>query len=171
MTGSVSSPDPLARVAERPDSKGADDAAGRVLRGRRVGLLVAGDALSFLLFAALGLKQHNQGGAAGIIAAGGLVVTTALPFAAGWFLVSPFLHAFSRSYTRQVKTMVRQTEVAWLCSWPVALVLRWFFSVDHRVPLSFALVILVANAVFLGVWRAAFALVAGRFGSPTTSSV
>jgi hypothetical protein len=55
--------------------------------------------------------------------------------------------------------MLRQTETAWLCSWPVALVLRWIFSSDHQVPLAFALVTLFANAVFLGVWRAIFALV------------
>jgi hypothetical protein len=40
-------------------------------------------------------------------------------------------------------------------------VLRWIFSTDHQVPLAFALVILVANAVFLGVWRGTLALVEG----------
>jgi hypothetical protein len=65
--------------------------------------------------------------------------------------------------------MLRQTEIAWLCSWPVTLVLRWMFSTDHRVPLSFAAVILVANAVFLGVWRSIFALVAGRRSSIRSS--
>jgi hypothetical protein len=57
--------------------------------------------------------------------------------------------------------MLRRTEIAWLCSWPVTLVLRWVFSPDHQVPLAFALVILVANAIFLGVWRGVFALVEG----------
>jgi hypothetical protein len=65
--------------------------------------------------------------------------------------------------------MLRQTEIAWLCSWPVTLVLRWMFSTDHRVPLSFAAVILVANAVFLGVWRSIFAAFGGQAGSIRSS--
>jgi hypothetical protein len=159
MTGSVSSPDPAANVADKSSSRWP---AGRIPNPGRVGLLIAGDLLSFLLFAALGLWQHNQGIGGEIVASVGQVIATAFPFATGWFLVSPFLHAFSRSHTSGVGPMLRQTEIAWLCSWPVALVLRWIFSADHRVPLAFALVILVANAVFLGVWRLVFALVEGR---------
>jgi len=162
MKGSVSSPDPpAASVAKEAGSTGP---ARRMLPSGRVGVLIAGDALSFLLFAALGLYQHDQGSASGILASVGLVISTAFPFAAGWFLVSPFLHAFQRSNTSGVGSMLRQTEVAWLCSWPVALVLRWFFSTDHRIPLAFALVILIANAIFLGVWRSIFALVESRRG-------
>lgn len=163
MTGSVSSPDPVAKVAEKSGSRGP---AGRILRPGRVGLLIAGDLLSFLLFTTLGLRQHNQGTASGIVASVGLVIAIAFPFAAGWFLVSPFLHAYQRSHTSGVGPMLRQTEIAWLCSWPVALVLRWIFSTDHQVPLAFALVILVANAVFLGVWRGIFALVEGLRSRP-----
>jgi len=143
--------------------------AGRIRSPGRVRLLIAGDTAVFLLFAALGLLQHNESTASGLAASALLVIATAFPFAAGWFLVSPFLHAFSRSHTLGVGPMLRQTEIAWLCSWPVTLVLRWIFSTDHRVPLSFAVVILVANAVFLGVWRAIFALVAGRRSSMRSS--
>jgi Protein of unknown function (DUF3054) len=156
MTGSVSSPDPPARVAERFGSRGP---GGWILPPGRVALLIAGDVVSFLLFAILGLWQHNQGTASGIVASVRLVIAIAFPFAAGWFLVSPFLHAYKRSHTLGVGPMLRQTEIAWLCSWPVALVLRWIFSTDHQVPLAFALVILVANGVLLGVWRGIFALV------------
>ena len=45
-----------------------------------------------------------------------------------------------------------------MCAWPVTLLLRWIFTADHRVPVSFAVVILLANAVFLGLWRTLFAL-------------
>jgi hypothetical protein len=166
MTGSVSSSDTSATTAGKAGSRGP---AGRILPPGRIGLLIAGDTAVFLLFAGLGLRQHNQGTASGLAASAVLVTTTALPFAAGWFLVSPFLRAFSRSHTSGMLPMLRQTEIAWLCSWPVTLVLRWMFSTDHRVPLSFAAVILVANAVFLGVWRSIFALVAGRRSSIRSS--
>jgi Protein of unknown function (DUF3054) len=161
MTGSVSSSDTPAKLAEESGTSGP---AGWILRSRRVRLLIAGDTLSFLLFAILGIQQHNQRLGSGIVASVGLVISVAFPFAAGWFLVSPFLHAFKRSYTSGIGSMLRQTETAWLCSWPVALVLRWIFSADHQVPPSFALVILVTNAVFLGVWRTIFVLVEGARG-------
>jgi hypothetical protein len=158
MTGSVSPPDTPAKVAGKSGHRGP---AGWILQPGRVGLLIAGDALSFLLFAVLGILQHNQGTASGIVASVGLVIVVAFPFAAGWFLVSPFLHAYQRSHTSGAGPMLRQTEIAWLCSWPVALVLRWIFSTDHQVSLAFALVILLANAVILGMWRGIFALVEG----------
>jgi len=60
--------------------------------------------------------------------------------------------------------MLRRTELAWLAAWPVALVLRLALSADHTVPISFALVILIANAIFLGLWRGAFAAVADWLG-------
>jgi hypothetical protein len=162
MTGSVSSSDTPAKVAENSGSRGP---AGWILRSRRVWLLIAGDALSFLLFAILGILQHNQGTGSEIVASVGLAISVAFPFAAGWFMVSPFLHAYKRSHTSGIGPMLRQTEIAWLCSWPVALVLRWIFSADHLVPVAFALVILVTNAVFLGVWRVIFVLVEGARGA------
>ncbi|HEX6123406.1 MAG TPA: DUF3054 domain-containing protein [Ktedonobacterales bacterium] len=120
----------------------------------RVAALVAGDALSFLAFAAAGRQTHNEAAGLGAL---GQVAVTALPFALGWFLVSPWLGAFRRTLTIGVQAMVRRTELAWLAAWPVTLLLRWGLAGDHRVPLSFAIVILLSNAVFLGLWRGVFA--------------
>jgi hypothetical protein len=117
---------------------------------------VLGDAASFLLFAAVGRHTHEE--VSGIAAIGQTVVT-ALPFALGWFAVSPFAGAFRRLATLGPKRMLLRAEAAWLLAWPATLVLRWALAPDHSVPLSFALVILLANALFLGVWRGAFALV------------
>ena len=120
----------------------------------RVAALVVGDAASFLLFAATGRRTHDE---ASGIAAIGQIAETALPFALGWFVISPFAGTFRRLATRGPRQMLVRTELAWLIAWPVTLVLRWWLAPDHNVPLSFALVILLANAVFLGVWRTAFA--------------
>lgn len=122
-------------------------------------LLALGDALAFLVFAALGRKTHQE--AAGL-AALGQIVWTAVPFALGWFLIAPFAGAFRREHTETPVTMLRRTELAWLMAWPVALLLRWALSSDHQVPFSFAMVILIANAILLGGWRALFAFVADR---------
>lgn len=122
----------------------------------RTTALVVGDAASFLLFAAAGRRTHAESSG---IAAIGQVAQTAVPFALGWFAVSPFVGAFRRLTTIGVAPMLRRTEIAWLIAWPVALALRWAVAPDHNVPVSFAIVILLANALFLGVWRAAFALI------------
>ncbi len=122
-------------------------------------LLVVGDALAFLVFAAIGRKTHQE--ATGL-ATLGQIAWTALPFALGWFVVAPFLGAFRRSQTERPAQMLPRTELAWLAAWPAALLLRWALSSDHQVPPSFALVILLANAALLGAWRTVFALVATR---------
>lgn len=131
-------------------------------RSRRIGrvaALIAGDAVSFVVFTTVGRHSHNE--AAGL-AAIGVTLATAAPFAAGWFAVAPWLGAFKRSATAGVWAMLKRTELAWLAAWPIAALLRWAFGPDHKMPLSFALVILIANAVFLGVWRSLFALVSDR---------
>ncbi|HLZ23174.1 MAG TPA: DUF3054 domain-containing protein [Ktedonobacterales bacterium] len=117
--------------------------------------LVAGDIISFLVFAGVGRNTHHEASGLGAIAR---IATTAAPFALGWFLVSPFAGAFRRSLVGAPRRMLVRTELAWLAAWPVALVLRWAFAPDHRVPLSFAIVVLIANAVFLGIWRLLFAV-------------
>ena len=123
----------------------------------RIAALVAGDALSFLVFAGVGRDTHSE--ATGL-AALGQVALTALPFALGWFLVSPWVGAYRRAATTGVRRMLTRTELAWLASYPVALLLRVIIAPDHQMPITFAIVILLANAVFLGVWRSAFALAA-----------
>jgi hypothetical protein len=142
-------------------SRIADDApVARSAKARggfpwRVAALVVGDAASFLMFAAIGRQTHDE--ASGLSALG-QVAATALPFALGWFAVSPFAGAFRRLKTLGVRRMLARTELAWLIAWPVTLLLRWAIAPDHSVPASFAIVILLANAVLLGAWRTAFAL-------------
>lgn len=123
----------------------------------RIAALVVGDALSFLVFAGVGRNTHSE---ASGLAALGQVALTALPFALGWFLVSPWVGAYRRAATDTVRRMLTRTELAWLASYPAALILRVLLAPDHQMPITFAIVILLANAVFLGVWRSAFALVA-----------
>jgi hypothetical protein len=124
----------------------------------RIAALVAGDALSFLVFTGVGRNTHGE--ASGL----GQVALTALPFALGWFLVSPWVGAYRRAATTGVRRMLMRTELAWLASYPAALILRVIIAPDpslsHKQFITFAIVILLANAVFLGVWRTAFALAA-----------
>jgi len=122
---------------------------------RAILILVIGDLLCFLIFVALGRRSHGE--ASGFAAIPQIIVT-ALPFIAGWFLVSPFVGAFRHKIMAQPKAMVIRTALAWLLAWPVAMLLRGIF-VDRGVPpLSFALIVLVFNMLLLLIWRWPFAL-------------
>jgi hypothetical protein len=124
----------------------------------RIAVLVAGDLIAFLIFAGVGRQSHHEASGLGAL---GQIAQTAVPFALGWLLVAPLAGAFRRGTTATAPAMLRRTGLAWLAAWPVTLVLRWVFT-GMRPALSFALVILLANAVFLGLWRAGFALVTSR---------
>jgi hypothetical protein len=123
----------------------------------RIAGLVVGDTLSFLVFAAVGRETHHE---ASGLAAFAQVALTATPFALGWFVVSPWLGAFRRAKTTAPLGMLRTTSLVWLAAWPATLLLRWAITLQPP-PVSFALVILVANAVFLSAWRTTFAWIGG----------
>ena len=118
-------------------------------------MLVIGDLICFLIFAALGRNTHGE---ASGFAAIPQIILTALPFIAGWFLVSPFVGAFRHKILSQPLAMAIRTALAWLIAWPVAMLLRGIF-VDHSVPpLSFAIIVLLFNMLLLLIWRWPFAL-------------
>ena len=121
----------------------------------RIITLVVGDALAFLVFAAIGRGSHGE--ATGLAAIPQIALTAA-PFAAAWFIVAPFAGAYRRELTAQPRKMAIRTILAWVLSWPVAMALRGIF-VDHAVPpISFALITLIFNTFILLLWRWPFAL-------------
>ena len=119
-------------------------------RGSRIVNLVIGDILVFLIFATIGRRSHGEAAGLNTILQ---IVLTALPFLAGWFIVSPFLKAFSRDLETNPSAMAKRTLLAWLASWPVAMILRGIF-VDHAIPpWTFWLVAFLANTILLLIWR------------------
>jgi hypothetical protein len=130
---------------------------GRANVGRII-LLVLGDAIAFLIFAAIGRRSHGE---AASISSFLQVVGTAAPFALGWFIVAPFIGAYRRRQTKGVGNMARRTALSWITAWPVALLFRGI-TVDHAVPpTTFMLISLISNMVFLEVWRGLFAWLSG----------
>jgi hypothetical protein len=118
---------------------------------RRTIFLIIGDAIVFLVFAFIGLTSHK--GAIDPVK----VVTTAAPFALGWFIVAPFIGAFSRKKTAEPGKMALYTILAWLPSLMLGLAFRGI-TVDHKVPqTSFIIVTLISNTIFLSIWRVPFA--------------
>ncbi len=123
---------------------------------RRIINLALGDILVFLIFALIGRQSHNEPiGPSAILQ----IILTALPFALGWFIVSPFVGAFRRGLETQPRAMAIRTSLSWLLAWPVGLFLRWLFSgFTDFPPLTFALITLFFNLVVLLVWRWPYAL-------------
>jgi hypothetical protein len=146
-------PEPLTSV--RPPSVAASARPAYL----RTAALVAGDAVSFLIFANTGRASHNETSGLGAI---GAVAGVALPFAIGWFAVSPFAGAFRRRATSSLRAMLTRTELAWLCAWPIGLALRALPPSSAGIEMPFPLIVLAFNALFLGLWRGAFALVEAR---------
>lgn len=117
--------------------------------------LAMGDALCFLIFAAIGRGNHGE--ATGLAAIPQIVVT-ALPFLAGWFLVAPFVGAFRRDLAANPRKMAGRTLLSWVLAWPVAMAIRGIF-VDHGIPpLTFALITLIFNTIILLLWRWPYAI-------------
>ncbi|MBV9230257.1 MAG: DUF3054 domain-containing protein [Chloroflexi bacterium] len=142
------------KAASTTDNTSEGQARG-LSNAKRITLLVIGDVLVFLIFSAIGRRSHGE--AAGLDALVQIAFTAA-PFAIGWFIVSPFVGAFRRGLEVQPGKMALRTALAWVAAWPVGLLIRGL--IEWKVPpLSFALVTLISNTVFLLIWRWPFALV------------
>ena len=139
------------------DDAAADTPARTTSRGaeaRPIAILAIGDLIVFLVFAAIGRRSHGE--AAGLDSLLQIALTAA-PFAAGWFIVSPFVGAFREELANQPRKMAWRTLLSWVASWPLAMILRGAF-VDHGVPpATFATITLVTNTILLLVWRVPYA--------------
>lgn len=121
-------------------------------------VLLAGDVITFIVFAIIGRSSHGE--AAGLNAAFE-VLKTAAPFIAGWLLVAPWLGVYRPRPERGTGFFLWRTWLAWFATLPVALALRALL-LQREVPMSFAIVTFIANTVLLLGWRGAFALFAFR---------
>jgi hypothetical protein len=117
--------------------------------------LVIGDILVFIIFAIIGDKSHGQlSGPASLFRS----LLVALPFIAGWFIVSPFMGLFRRDLLTQPRAMAIRTLWAWIPAWVIAMILRGIFF-DYGVPApAFMVVALLFNLALLEIWRWPFAL-------------
>ncbi|HLI05992.1 MAG TPA: DUF3054 domain-containing protein [Ktedonobacteraceae bacterium] len=117
---------------------------------QRISTLALGDLIVFLIFATIGRRSHGEAASLSNL---WQIFLTALPFAVGWFLVSPFVGAYRRFLMSSPRKMAQRTILAWILSWPVAMALRGIF-VDHAIPpATFAVITLLTNLVLLLVWR------------------
>lgn len=125
----------------------------------QIALLVLGDCLAFLVFAAIGRRSHGY--AAGFDALIE-VAGTAAPFILGWFIVAPFAGAFrplpEGPRGEVIGAMAGRTLLAWALACPLGLLLRALI-LWREIPPSFAAVTFITNLIILGGWRLLFSLI------------
>ncbi|HEU4321923.1 MAG TPA: DUF3054 domain-containing protein [Roseiflexaceae bacterium] len=117
---------------------------------RRVGLLVAGDTLVFLLFAAVGRASHGE--AAGLDALL-QVLETAAPFAAAWFLVAPFAKLYRAEVASGLRPTLARGALAWLVALPIGMLLRMLLRREGIPPTSFFVTSYIFVLMFMFSWR------------------
>lgn len=113
-------------------------------------LLLIGDVVTFLAFAALGRRAHSMGSALDD------VMGTALPFMVAWLLVAPFTRAFGEEATDGSKSAALKALQTWAIAFPLGLLIRT--PIVGRLPhYSFAIVAGIFTLVMLTGWRAVLA--------------
>ena len=132
---------------------------GRVdVSGTTLGLAV-GDLVLIGLFVVAGELQHGYS----LTAQPGRVVGTALPFVVGWVVTSVLAGVYTPSVYRVPRTAVLRTVAAWVGAALVGQALRATSLFHGDFALAFVLVSLGVGLVLLVPWRAAVAVLAGRF--------
>ena len=115
---------------------------------------VLGDALVFVLFVALTPIEHGSVEIAAIW-------RTGLPFAAVWFLASPWLGAFRASTLTSWRTAAWRIPLIWLGCGIVAVMLRVWLT-DRTFSWAFTIASIALVAAMLLAWRTALTFTARR---------
>ena len=113
-----------------------------------------GDLAVFAFFVIAGRAEH------GIIQEAAFW-RTALPFAAVWFALSPWIGAFRSSTLTSARASAWRIPLIWLLCGVIAVVLRVWLT-DRAFQLTFALVAIGVQAIMLLGWRVALSLVSRR---------
>ena len=120
-----------------------------------IALAALGDLLVFVLFIALTPIEH---GSVEIEA----IWRTGLPFAAVWFLASPWLGAFRTSTLTRLRLAAWRIPLTWLGCGIAAVMLRVWLT-DRTFSWSFTLASIALLAAMLLAWRLLLVLAARRF--------
>lgn len=122
-------------------------------RNRLLAVLIGGDVLALLAFAAIGRSSHGADSGFGAV---GAVAGVALPFILGWLLAAPLLGLFRPEIVARPASVLQRVPLACVIAVPLGLGLRALF-LQRGIPISFALVTAVTIVVIMLLWRGGFA--------------
>lgn len=116
----------------------------------RTAIALAGDALCFLVFAFLGLHNHDEGFTASSL------LRAAGPFSVAWLLFAAVTGLFAADWPRPAATVWKRVLYAWVPAWLLGFVARAIIFDRGLVP-AFATVSLLVLAALLVGWRSLMA--------------
>lgn len=119
---------------------------------KHIALLATGDLLALLLFVWIGRRSHALS-----ITDMTAVLSTALPFIMGWFLVAPWFGLFRADVSQSWRKLIARLLIAWVVlGGPLSLILRTIFLgrplFTGLIP-TFALITMIVTTLFLMIWR------------------
>ena len=119
-------------------------------RRNRLGILVAGDIIAFVAWAALGLAGHQ-------LTRNWLfnLVRVVAPFVIGWLAVAPFTGAYRAALSRRPRAFLTRSALTWLGGISLGLLLRATLFRSGFGPI-FALVTFAVTGVLVLGWRALY---------------
>lgn len=122
--------------------------------GRRMAILVAGDIVALLVFAAIGRRSHGEDAGPGAVLE---VARTAAPFILGWLIAASLAGAYAPARTRGPGAMLLTTLLGWTGGLILGAVFRAIL-IGRFSPISFYVITFLVALVILGGWRGVFAL-------------
>ncbi len=122
----------------------------------KTSLLVTGDVVALALVTLVGFSSHGEFSASFLPR----MAAAFLPLCAGWFLLAPQLGLFDRAAPTRPSGLWLPA-FAMLFAGPLAVVLRGLLLRSPIMP-SFAVVLSVASAVALTIWRGLWLLLQRR---------
>ncbi len=123
--------------------------------GQRTAILVAGDIVALLIFAAIGRRSHGEAAGLGAILE---VARTAAPFILGWMIAATLAGAYAPSRTRGPGAMLLTTLIGWTGGLVLGAVFR-ALMIGRFSPVSFYVITFLVALLILGGWRGVFALI------------
>jgi len=117
--------------------------------------IVIGDICVFILFIVLGKSEHG-------VTLSQSFIRTLLPFAISWFSISPWLGSYSISTLYSFKKMAFKIPLTWILCGVFAVIARAVIT-DSSFLITFAIVAIVVQGLFLIAWRCIFMLITLRY--------
>lgn len=128
---------------------------GTWLRSNATRVLVIGDALMLVVVTVVGFASHGT-----LFEAGSRMLTTFIPLAFSWFLISPFLGVY-RDYSRSDYRQLWRVLLAGTYASPLAAWLRGMLLDTPILPV-FVFVLAAVSILGLMIWRVVFILMYKR---------
>jgi hypothetical protein len=122
---------------------------------QQTALLVLGDCIVFIAFAALGLRSHEDG-----VTLNG-IVRNAGPFGMAWLLSATVNGLYRPGWQHAEDGLWQKLGSSWLPAWALGLALRSLYVWHWPAP-AFAGVVLVTAGLLLVAWRGTAARLINR---------